>query len=80
VPLINRRFSVFLVTSALNIVAMDPLLSALRIISDKWINAKITIYIVCIEYNTVQVLHLVSINKPYIRGSFKLFPESLYFG
>ena len=43
--LIKRRLSVFHVTSALNMVAMDPLLSALRIVSDKWINANVTVFI-----------------------------------
>ena len=44
-PLINSRLSVFLVTSALNMVATDPLLSTLRIISGKRINAKVTVFI-----------------------------------
>jgi len=44
-PVINRRLSVLHVTSALNMVAMDPLLSALRIVSDKWINANVSVFI-----------------------------------
>lgn len=44
VPRINRRLSVFLVTLALNMVVMDPMLSALCVISDKWINANVTVF------------------------------------